>query len=42
MQGEAVGDGLLVVTDAGGQGAQSSLVVGFDGGEPGFDFAEFR
>jgi len=39
VQGEAVGDGLLVVADAGGEGAQAGLVVGFDGGEPGFQVA---
>ena len=39
MQGEAVGDGLLVVADAGGEGAQPGLVVGFHGGEPGFQVA---
>ena len=33
-------DGLLVVADAGGEGAQVGLaVVGFDGGEPGFQVA---
>src|SRR5205085_10954191 len=39
VQGEAVDDGLLVVADAGGQGAQPGLVVGFDGGEPGLEVA---
>src|SRR5690349_19551248 len=38
-QGEAVDDGLLVVADAGGEGAQAGVVVGFDGGEPGFQVA---
>src|SRR6185312_877344 len=38
-QGEAVGDGLLVVADAGSEGAQAGLFVGFDGGEPGFQVA---
>ena len=33
-QGEAVGDGLLVGADPGGEGAQAGLVVGFDRGEP--------
>src|SRR5689334_19695156 len=37
--GKAVGDGLLVVADAGGEGAQAGLFVGFDGGEPGFQVA---
>ncbi len=33
VQGQAVGDGLLVVADAGGEGAQVGLaVVGFYGG----------
>ena len=35
MQGQAVGDGLLVVADAGGEGPHASLVIGFHG-EPGF------
>ncbi|HEV3288664.1 MAG TPA: hypothetical protein VG123_06700 [Streptosporangiaceae bacterium] len=39
MQGEAVGDGLLVVADADGERAQAGLVVGFHGGEPGFEVA---
>ena len=39
MQGEAVDDGLLVVADAGGQGTQAGVFVGFDGGEPGFQVA---
>ena len=39
MQGEAVGDGLHVVADAGSEGAQPGLFVGFDGGEPGFEVA---
>src|SRR6185437_11808653 len=38
-QGQAVGDGLLVGTDAGREGAQAGLVVGFDGGEPGLQVA---
>ena len=32
-------DALLVVADAGGEGAQPGLLVGFDGGEPGFEVA---
>ena len=35
MQGQAVDDGLLVVADAGSEGAQPGVFVGFDGGEPG-------
>ena len=38
-QGEAVGDGLLIVADAGGEGAQAGVVVGFHGGEPAFQVA---
>src|SRR5258706_2915454 len=39
-QGEAVDDGLLVVADSGGEGAQVRLaVVCFHGGEPGFQVA---
>jgi hypothetical protein len=35
-QAEAVGDGLLVLADSGGEGAQVGLaVVGLHGGEPG-------
>jgi hypothetical protein len=42
-QGEAVGDGLLVVADSGGEGAQLGLaVVCLDGGEPGFQVAVAR
>jgi hypothetical protein len=39
VQREAVDDYLLVVADADGQGAQAGLVVGFHGGEPGFQVA---
>jgi hypothetical protein len=35
-QGEAVGDGLVVGSDAGGEGVQVGLVVGLDRGEPVF------
>jgi hypothetical protein len=36
-EGEPVDDGLLVVADAGGEGAQVGLaVIGFYGGEPCF------
>ncbi len=39
-QGEAVGNGLLVVADAGGEGAQAGMAVaGSGGGEPGFQVA---
>src|SRR5690349_20905047 len=38
-QGEAVDDGLRLVADAGGEGAQAGLFAGFDGGEPGFEVA---
>ena len=39
MQGQGVGDGLLVDTDACGQGGQAGPVVGFHRGEPGFEVA---
>ena len=39
MQGEAVDDCWHVVADAGGEGAQAGLVVGFRGGEPAFQVA---
>src|SRR5690242_5981142 len=39
VQGEAVDDCLLVVADAGGEGAQACLFAGFDGGGPGFEVA---
>ena len=39
MQGEAVDDCLHVVADAGSEGSQSGLVVGFHGGEPAFQVA---
>jgi len=39
VQSEAVGDGLLVVADTGGEGAQSGPVLGFHGGEPAFQVA---
>jgi hypothetical protein len=37
-QGEPGGDGVLVAADAVGEGVQFGLVVGLDGGEPGFEF----